>query len=87
MVWFGLWCLTPLSTLFPLYRGDQFIMGKRNSVREIKQMMHAICWSWAYMMKVIPECNVDNLGNDETKLNEDDNTIISIIKIHSFHNE
>jgi hypothetical protein len=39
------------------------------------------------MMKVIPECNVDNLGNDETKLNEDDNTIISIIKIHSFHNE
>ena len=40
LVWFGLWCLTPLSTLFPLYRGDQFIMGKWNSVREIKQMMH-----------------------------------------------
>ena len=24
MVWFGLWCLTSLSTIFQLYRGIQF---------------------------------------------------------------
>jgi hypothetical protein len=31
--WFGLWCLTPLSITFQLYRGDQFIGGRNRSTR------------------------------------------------------
>jgi hypothetical protein len=65
--WFGLWCLTPLSTIFQLYRGGQFYWWETRVSRE-NHRSHIFCFNW--FVQLIKNGRRSQKANDTILLRE-----------------
>jgi hypothetical protein len=64
-LFYGLWCLTPLSTIFQLYRGGQFYWWRKPECPEKTKLLQLVI---LFFQGATPGCHISLDGTENNQI-------------------